>query len=224
MTPFRILNENLAVFAGIVVSLGAIFAVPPLRRLVLAAWGAIKGYATGPLLLKEMVAEVRSIREDVSTVKREVQVNGGGSMKDSLARLELGQARSENFRQHDFWTQGRPAMELDGHGQVNLVSEAMVRLFHVSTPEDLYRRSWLRFLDGEDVTDFIESFVRTAKSDSRFRFAIRIRGNANEDRGEWEFRAQPIKPDIGGEKLYSGHWVPIDETAKAVADRNRWAN
>jgi PAS domain-containing protein len=212
------LHDQLALTAGIVGALGVLFAtVPVLRRLVVRAAGIIKGYVTGPLVLQQLFREVMA-------VKAEVMYNGGGSMKDIVAGLRSAQQRQENYRRQDFWSQGRPALELDGDGHVNLSSEAMLRLFHVSSPEDLHRRSWLRFLDSEEVDEFLSAFISTARADSMFRFEIGIRGSQGEDRGRWVFRAVPIKPDIGGTKLYSGHWAPIDEQARQIAARNGWGS
>lgn len=221
MSFIHSLHDNLEVIAGIVGSLGVILGVPFLRRfasaIALGLWRNLTVGSQFAAFREERVRAEEAILLRLKNIEREVQYNGGGSMKDY-------QLRQESYRRHDFWTQARPAMELDGEGHVNLVSEAACRLFHVSTPEDLYRRSWLRFLDSGEVDEFLDTYKDTASNDSLFRWAIQVVNNEGVSQGKWEFRAGRIAPDVGGRKLYSGHWAPVDEEARVVADRSRWVN
>lgn len=176
---------------------------------------------------ESMVSKMAEISATVAAVNHQVQVNGGGSIKDGVKRIEdrqieMGkvQIRAESYRQHEFWTRPRAGLEMDATGRVQLASEAACRLFHVSDPDDLTNHSWLRFLDSHHVDSFIRTFRETAESGSIFRFSINIRSDNGEDRGEWEFKATPI--DRAEPKLYSGYFAPISTTAKEIAGRAGW--
>lgn len=170
---------------------------------------------------------IRQVAMDVIAVKYQVQTNDGGSLKDSVVRIEnavkklsLGQLRLESYRQHDFWRQPRPGLEMDEFGRVNLASEAACRLFRVSDPEQLLNHSWSRFLDGDHVHAFMQSFREIAESNSIFRFSIALRAEDGTPRGEWEFKANPI--DSANPKLYSGFFSPVDDVAREVARKSHW--
>ncbi len=205
--------EFVAAIVGLIVPL----LLGCVRRL---AWRVLKGVVF-------MFTAPWKIAADLKVVKHQVLTNGGGSLKDAVLRVEegqkmlaAGQTRLESYRQHDFWRQPRPGLEMDDHGQVNLASEAACRLFRVSDPDELQKHSWLRFLDHHHVGTFMQTFRETAFSSSIFRFVIRIRDEKGEDRGEWEFKATPI--DAAEPKLYSGFFAPVDAAAKQIAGRANW--
>lgn len=214
-----------------VVPAAASFLLPPVRAFVRRCWDAFLFLFRGPGMifreLQEMnvkmdavkmkadAVEVKQTATDlkVDAIKHQVEVNGGGSLKDSMLRLE-------SYRRIDFWKMQRPALELNGQGHVLLASEAACRLFHVSDPKELYRISWKRFLDGNEVMEFMKSFRETAAEGSLFRFAIGITDSNGAPRGKWEFKARPV--DITGAGLYSGFFTAVDEVAKELAGRCGW--
>jgi hypothetical protein len=163
------------------------------------------------------------IEKDVKFLKSQVVRNGGGSLKDSNLRLEYAAERQESFRRHDFWTKGRPSMEMDSHAHVSLVSEAACHLFGVANPEALFRLSWAQYIDQQDVAEFLDALIQAIQGESGFRRAINLYSRDRVDLGEWEFRAGPIKGAIPGEKSFSGHWVPVDDRSLEIASEYQWA-
>lgn len=194
------LNHKFAIIASIACSLGLL--IPKVRT-------GLASFIRSSRLFFSTHSILEEIRADIKYVKAEVTVNGGGSIKDSHARLELALNRQESFRRHDFWTKNRPSMEMNENGHVMLVSQALCELLGISAPEELYRRSWARFLHSDDVEDFLKSFIETASNNSAFRYEVRLHDSHRRDIGSWEFRAQPIEPSVGGVKLYSGYWVEV---------------
>lgn len=212
------------------VTVGALVALLPLLmpRVRTVLIRLIKTIATPFCSHKDMMTELGSVRQMVASIQYQVQTNDGGSLKDSILRMEAGQkgltaglAKLESYRQHDFWTRPRAGMEIYSTGIVIQVSEATCKLFGVSDPEELSSLSWMRFLDSHHVDAFIRSFRETAETGSIFRFAINLRDNNGNDRGVWEFKATPI--DDSKPQLYSGLFAPFDDLAKEIAGRNGWS-
>jgi len=195
------LNHKFAILTGLAVSISLL--VPKVRQGIIGFYRGARMFFTAPAILDEMA-------RDLKYVKGQVSLNGGSSLKDATVRLEMAFARQDSFRRHDFWTKGRPAMEMDGKGHVTLVSEALCQLLQVSAPEELYRRSWLRFMHSSQVDGFLEAFVETASNNSAFRYEATLHDSARRDIGQWEFRANPIEPEVAGAQLYSGHWVMVE--------------
>ncbi len=212
---------------------------PPVRRLVARGWKLLASFFPGNKQVLDKISElakaVQAVNGKVDLVKYQVQTNDGGSLKDSVLRIEKqqadlvigqsallkGQTRLESHRQNDFWTRPRPGLEMDSIGRVSLASEAACRLFKVSDPDQLLNHSWQRFLDGHHIAEFRSAFRETAESNSIFRFVISIRVDGGEDRGEWEFKAIPI--DMEDPKRYSGFFAPVDPVAKEIAGRAGWS-
>lgn len=207
-------EKHLGVIASILTSLGVIWAArKPLGRLSAECMFLIRG----PFVIRQMLNEMNVA---VNQIRYQVQTNDGGSLKDAVMRTEQSVGQLKSFRKHDFWTAPKPGFELDGDGKVFAATEASCRLFRVADTDELTVHSWLRFLDGSRVNDFMRSFRETSASGSLFQFSIRLRSGPGENRGEWEFRATLI--DHSGSKLYSGYFTPVDETAKAIAQRAGW--
>lgn len=210
MTFIKTLQEHLAVFAGISGSLTLLF--PKVRKFLWAFGKALWFMAKAPFFISD---QLEHIGDRLKRIEEENEYNGGSRVKDMLSLLV-------NARRHDLRTAPRPILELDGNGLVTFANEAACRLFRVYNPDDLARRSWLRWLDSEEVGDFIQSFREAAGTSSLFRFSIRIVANGI-DRGLWEFRAFPIDSGKGTARVYSSEFVAKDETAKAITLRNGWA-
>jgi PAS domain-containing protein len=221
----KTLSENFGYISTIFVTLTAIGAFfKPFRRLL----GMLCRPLWMPWLvmkkLNRMEAGMVEMKESVAIIKKEVTFNGNSSMKDAVTRIEYATARSEGHRNHWFWVQGRPAMELDHHGKVIRVSGACCQLFRVDRPEDLAAMSWMRLLDPSKSSEFRTSLLAMMEYDSRFDFAIKLHDalTPSSSRGEWRLSLVPILPRINGEGLFTGIWIPVDSEAKAIAGRKRW--
>lgn len=220
MPTLKDIEENLAVYAGIATSAGTL-TIPVVRRWAMKFIRGVWLYLRGSSML---IAQNVELTKMVKAIAYQVQANDGGSLKDSVVRTERilsgvvqTQTRLENYRKNDFWCQPRPGLEMDEHGQVTQVSEAACRLFRVSQPEALMRRSWLQFMDGRRVNELINSFIETAATESIFRFPIVVRDENGEVRGSWEFKATPLGPN-----LFSVYFSPEDAVAKEIAGRAGW--
>lgn len=222
------LNARLAILAGIVTSL--LVLLPQVRAVIAKGWsfiGRIFGGSKMDLILaatvhtRETMESIQAVGmqngERLAKIEKELQFNGGRSAKDMLYLLA-------RFREHDFWRIGRPAIEMDGLAQICLVSEAACRLFCVNNPQELYRRSWLRFIDSTQVEDFLSAFKETVGFSSEFVFTVRVHCNSGRDRGLWQIRASPITPEDSERKLYSGCLSPACDVAKEVAKEIHWSN
>jgi PAS domain-containing protein len=206
-------NEHITVLLAI--ATGLTLLIPKVRELIgiLARRGRqwVGGNKLDILLETSARVESRLI-----AIEKELNFNGGRSSKDMLFLLA-------KYREHDFWRIGRPAIEMDETAQVNLVSEAACRLFCVNNPQDLYRRSWLRFIASDQVDEFLRAYEQTANYASHFVYRLHIHCQEGHDRGEWELRASPISPEDSSRKLYSGYLSPVCEKAKSVAREVHWA-
>ena len=191
------------------------------RRFVLGAPAAIWKFFRSPFIILEKVERIEDRQIEIASrlerVEKENQFNGGSSNKDMLTKQEA-------YRRHDFWTSGRPQMEMDGDAQVSLTSEALCRLFGVSTPDDVMRRSWLRFVDAAEVGDLLKVFKGAVETDSMFRYAANIYNSSGDCQGFWEIQAQQIMPSVHGKKLYYGTMAPLDAKAKEMAGRSKFTS
>lgn len=212
--------EHINVLLAIVTGLSLL--IPKVRELlgIIARRGRqwVGGNKLDTLLeLGERMEERGSRMEDrLKKIDKELQYNGGRSTKDMLFLLA-------KYREHDFWRIGRPAIEMDEKAQVNLVSEAACRLFSVNNPQELYRRSWLRFIAPGQVDEFLHAYTETSNYASHFVYRLHVHCQEGNDRGQWELRASPITPEDSSRKLYSGYLSPVCEKAKAVAKEVHWA-
>ncbi len=145
-----------------------------------------------------------------------MQDNDGGSIKDHTKR-------QESRHRADFWSRGRPAMELHLDGRVNLVSEALCRLVGVRDVEHLLARNWLRFVDSTHVERMQELIAELDAETTMFRFATELFDERRESVGIWEFNAHAVDPPVAGKRLISGHWSPVNEKAKEISARYNWA-
>jgi PAS domain-containing protein len=221
---------------------------------VFGAAGAVIGVLTGLLslfptgrmwmakafrfLTTPIVAPWRVIRleQRLIAVEYEVKPNSGGSMKDvqsriadsvekMSSRLEGYVERSEARYRHDFQTQRGPAFEIDTRGRATLVSFALGRLCRVDDAAlELNRLAYLQFIEASERDEFLRTFRESAADGSMFRTQIRWYSRTHENRGLWDVRATPIDPKDSAERLYSAVLVPVDDEAKAIAERNGWRN
>jgi PAS domain-containing protein len=221
MPSIKEVHDALGPYAGIVASVttlgSAVFLIRPLRRMLLAFTRGLWAFLCGPSILMRQGQTIQEIANQLKT-------NGGSSLKDAVNRIEahlkvqaVSVARLEKHHQSNFWSQPRPSIELDEHGQVNLVSEAACRLFQVSSQDELTRHSWLQFLDSREVAEFRVAFQDTAGTESMFRYTISIHDQQGGNRGVWEFKAAPL-----GAHLYSGYFSPVDSVAREISGRNSW--
>jgi PAS domain-containing protein len=144
----------------------------------------------------------------LEVIEKEMKFNGGRTIKDMLVLFF-------NYRRHDYWRIGRPAMELDGKAQVTLVSEAACKLFGVVNPDDLKRRSWLRFVESSSVDPFVAAYQDTVKFRSEFTWLFSIHSPSGQYRGEWEMRASPITAEGAETSIYSAFLSPHPECSVA---------
>lgn len=137
-------------------------------------------------------------------IEKEMRFNGGKTIKDMLVLIF-------NYRRHDYWRIGRPAMELDGNAQVMLVSGAACKLFGVVNPDELKRRSWLRFVESSIVDSFLAAYQDTVKYRSEFTWTFGVHALSGEYRGQWEMRASPITAEGAETSIYSAFLSPSPE-------------
>lgn len=171
---------------------------------LLAGMAAIKG----TLDAHEGIFAENSTR--LATIEKEMKFNGGRTIKDMLFL-------NFNYRRYDFRRLSYPALELDGDAQVMLVSDMTCRLFGVTNPEDIKRRSWLSFIDKVPVDDFLSAYQQAVRFQSEFNWVLSIRTGAGEMRGQWELRASPISETNAVNKIYSSVLTPVDELAVRVS-------
>jgi len=216
------LNDHLTVITGIIAALTLL--IPQVRMWAIKGPKSIWFLIRAPFIILEKVTAIEktsaSNADRLTKMEYELRTNGGASTKDVLLRLAA-------YRDHDFWRTPRPSLEMDSTAGVHLVSQAFCELVRVSSPNDLYRRSWLRFIKCESIDDLLAAFAATAESNSSFRYEVRIitsGGLAGHgvNRGKWELRLEPITPGRDGKPFYCGYFSPIDAEAKEVATRNHW--
>lgn len=197
-------------------SVGALIAVVPLfpkgRRLISRAWGWLRGEPSR----KQLMDKLDAVLGQLTNIEKQVNYNGGKSVKDMLFLLF-------RYREHDFWRIGIPAFEMDENGQMVLVSEAACKLFGVSSPDSLKRRSWLRFVshigtEGNGVVDdLLAAYADTVKFNSEFLIQFHITQHNGCSRGHWEMRGSPISHENASAKVYSCHLSPVDDVARAAS-------
>ncbi len=149
-------------------------------------------------------------------VEHELQDNDGGSIKDHTKR-------QESRHRADFWSRGRPAMEMHLDSRVNLVSEALCRLLGVRDTEQLYGRNWMRYIDSAHAEKMQELIAEMDRETNFFRFATEIFDDHRQSVGVWEFNAHTVDPPVAGKRLISGHWSPVNEKAREISARYNWA-
>ena len=219
MSLLKLLNDHLAIITGILTSL--MLLVPQARRWVMRIYQGFRNHFGSSkkqdLVLEKLTgieASIATSGERLAVIESEMRFNGGQTIKDMLFLLF-------NYRRHDYWRLGIPAMEMDGIGQVTLVSEAACRLFGVVNPDDLKRRSWLRYIEGVD--DFLHAFTESVNYQSEFSAILRIRTPDGTSRGDWEMRAAPISQEGSATKIYSAHLSPVDAAAQKAFAATAWS-
>jgi len=151
----------------------------------------------------------RQIAEDVGFIKKEMQFNGGNSIRDIVV-IQVNRQKGQ------FWRSARPSIEIGQFVQVQLVSESACHLFGVADPQQILSRNWLNFISGR-VDEFLIAFENAMRFHSGINFHLPIRADDGTDRGTWEIRLSPITAQDSARPLYSGYFKPVCDTAKAIA-------
>ena len=213
-----VLESHPVTIGLLVAALGLV--VPVVRQAITRAFHAGVFLVRAPFIILEKVTGlevlVTSMNARLGNVEHEMQDNDGGSIKDHTKR-------QESRHRADFWSRGRPAMELHLDGRVNLVSEALCRLVGVRDVEHLLARNWLRFVDSTHVERMQELIAELDAETTMFRFATELFDERRESVGIWEFNAHAVDPPVAGKRLISGHWSPVNEKAKEISARYNWA-
>ena len=213
-----VLESHPVTIGLLVAALGLV--VPVVRQAITRAFHAGVFLVRAPFIIRDKVTGlevlVTSMNARLGNVEHEMQDNDGGSIKDHTKR-------QESRHRADFWSRGRPAMELHLDGRVNLVSEALCRLVGVRDVEHLLARNWLRFVDSTHVERMQELIAELDAETTMFRFATELFDERRESVGIWEFNAHAVDPPVAGKRLISGHWSPVNEKAKEISARYNWA-
>lgn len=196
------LNEILAVIVAITGSIAIL--IPRGRACIATLWK----WALGRMGF----GKLDEILKKVTTIERELNFNGGNSIRDIVVM-------QHNRQKEQFWRSLRPSLEIDGEAMVNLVSESACHLFDVVDPDELYKRNYLRFVDGGRVGDFLNAYKETIASRSRFTFTVPLKCIRGNPLGLWEIRLSPLTQAGMSRILYSGYFKPVCEKAKEVAAR-----
>lgn len=221
MKPLLEILEAHPVTIGLLVAaLGLVF--PAVRsggiRLVKACIFLVRA----PFIILEEVTGLKvlvtAMNHRLGSVEHEMQDNNGGSIKDHTIR-------TENRHRADFWSKGRPAMEMHANNcAADLVSEAMCRLVGVRDTEHLLGRNWLRFVDSGQVEKMQDKIQEMVDAETTFfRFAVELFDDRRDSVGFWEFNAHAVDPPVAGKRLITGHWSPVDARAKEICARFNWA-
>lgn len=193
-------NDHLAVIVTITGSLAVL--IPRVRAAIGMVWAWI--------MLRAGFGKLDEILKKVTAIERELNFNGGNSIRDIVVM-------QHNRQKEQFWRSLRPSLEIDGDAMVNLVSESACHLFDLADPEELYRRNYLRFVDGGRVGDFLNAFKDTVASRSRFTFVMPLKCIRGNPLGMWEIRLSPLTQPGMSKVLYSGYFKPVCDKAKEVA-------
>ena len=149
------------------------------------------------------------ILEKVTKIEKEMQYNGGNSIRD-IVTIQVNRQKAQ------FWRSARPSMEMGRDVQVQLVSESLCHLFGVADPQQVLSRNWLNFISGR-VDEFLIGFENAVRFHSGINFHLPIRADDGTDQGVWELRLSPITAPDSVRPLYSGYFKPIDARAQEVA-------
>lgn len=195
-------EENFAAVGGILVALSLIF------KKVRSGWAWLLRWVSAPY--RRRCEKLDLILQKVEFIERELQYNGGSTLRDMVGSLAMRQRMQ-------FWKSRSPSIELDRDACVKGVSETACRLFAVADPAELYVRNWLGFVEAGRVDDFLHSFAESVRFRSQMKFDFAMRDANRKPLGVWELHLSPVTPEGASHPVYSGYFRPVDDVAKAQA-------
>lgn len=153
----------------------------------------------------------QQILADVQFIKKEMQFNGGNSLRDIVSI-------QNNRQKAQFWRSIRPSVEMGLNVKVDLVSETACHLFRVSDPQLIMERNWLNCV-AAGVDDFLQAYEDALKFEqTALVYPLPLKTNDGEPLGKWEIRLSLITPKDSPRPKFSGYFKPVDEIAKTASE------
>ncbi len=162
--------------------------------------------------MEEMKADLVANRDAWATVKKELQTNSWGSLKD--AHTLFLAFMKQTIRERPY-----PSFMCDGEGSNIVVSRAYLTLLGLGSQKELSAYDWRRWLFNEDLEQYFDAFVMAAKERSAFRGTARWVDRHGKDLGRWEVTAEVMIESDDFRLLYMGMIRPICDLARETARR-----
>lgn len=172
--------------------------------------------------LDDLLEKSKAMSGEIDLVKREVQYNGGSSMKDMMVLVELS-------RHDDFRRQRIPAFECTRECRNVIVSDPFMDLVGAVQEEELEGLNWLGFVNLEDRELLLTSLMATVSQGGSFRGRSRWNHREGDDLGVWEMVAHPVRrkampgdPRAATIIRYRGILQPVDPKARELSESFQW--
>lgn len=120
--------------------------------------------------VSKMISHIESISEKLEKVSKELQPNGGGSIKDQVKQIANDIKIIRVERDATFYLSKEPSFKSDGKGYYTSVNYALSQLVGVSETE-LLGLGWLNYVILEDknrVKEEWENIIESGKEISLF--------------------------------------------------------
>jgi PAS domain S-box-containing protein len=124
--------------------------------------------------LTDGLGRMSAIEESLAAVKHEVLPNGGGSLRDAVARTEasvslfLSQQRARDDAEDEV-----VRIDIDETGRVTWVAAALTR-WTERTSDELRGHGWLSFIHPDEREDVAEEYTRCIRHKRQFDSAFRL--------------------------------------------------
>lgn len=214
------LSENIALISAIC---GLILTILSLTSKGKAFWKKMwqkrQAKSNLPILVEKIHTKVIKIESDQEEIKKEIRVNSGGSLKDSVTILV-------NERMIELQEANYPAFRTTSHG-LNVFTNQAYRQLLNANEEDLEGQGWRSFIYNEEQgSNFYDRWTDAANTRSIFIAPLKFRNKQSQYVGEWMVRIRPLGPYFNvqhtRDHLWSGDMVPHDEVAKNIAEEYKW--
>ena len=164
---------------------------------------------------KAMPRVLGEIKEQVSEMQKELQTNGGSSIKDEV-RLLVSERLME-LQEAPF-----PAFRCASGGD-NIFSNRAYEMLVGADDHSLHGLGWRSYLfDEEQGDNYYRRWIEVAKTGSHFTGLLKFKNARGEYRGEWTVRVVPLGPYKSHDQVWGGRFFPFDDKAIEVANKYKW--
>lgn len=207
--------------AWILAALAFIAATERVRNRLGGCWVKIRHFATRGRRRDEAIQKlsetVEVISFSVQEIQKELQPNGGGSLKDKVESTALSVRYLLDINEQTFRNVLFPAFQCDEEGKNLIVSNSYLEFLGVSDVQELELLGWQGFIDKNDLERYARAFRVASESKSSFRSPARFISANGEQLGEWLVEGSRLS-----DGRYLGKFVPNDEKAEAIARKKKW--
>ena len=160
-------------------------------------------------------AGLKSVTEEVLSLKKIVGFNGGGGMMDAVGYL-LG------YQSNAFWHTSHPGFVCSSTG-VNLeCTQGYLFLLGLKSREELKSMNWENYVEPNELKNYFDRFVAAASRRDNFRFPVGFLDIGGVSVGRWLVVANPLSAEAASTVRYIGFFYPLCPAAQAVAIENSW--